>query len=163
MLTLLRVLFGFIVACLVAGAATVAFVVTPIDIASLPAEAQPERLGNAGLLALLAATHSAIFAFPFALLAIGIGELWRVRSWLYYVLVAALISLGGLAAVYLSEVPGQPSILNDYALSAFLTVGILAGSAYWLLAGRGAGGRRPGAVPPPAAPAEESEPAAQAT
>ena len=84
MITLLRVLFGFIVACLVAGLVTVAFVVTPADIANLPPEAQPERLGNAGILALLAATHSAIFALPFAIIAIGIAELSRVRTWIYY-------------------------------------------------------------------------------
>lgn len=162
MLTLLRVLFGFALACLVAGVATVAFVVSPTELASLPAEAQPERLGNAGILALLAATHSAIFAAPFALIALGIGELWRVRSWLYYVLVAVVISLGGLAAVYLNEVPGQPSILNDYALIAFATVGILAGLAYWLFAGRCAGRRRSRPGPPPAEP-PEAETAAQAT
>ncbi len=87
MITLLRVLFGFIVACLVAGLVTVAFVVTPADIAGLPAEAQPERLGNAGVLSLLAATHSAIFAFPFAIIAIGIAEMSAIRSWLYYAFV----------------------------------------------------------------------------
>jgi MFS family permease len=163
MLTLFRVLFGFAIACLIAGVATVAFVVTPADIANLPAEAQPERLGNAGVLALLAATHSAIFAFPFALIAIGIGELWRVRSWLYYVLVAVAISVGGLASVYLNEVPGQPSIFNNYALGAFLTVGIAAGFAYWLVAGRCAGGRRAGAKPPEAPATPETEPAPQAT
>lgn len=163
MLTLLRVLFGFAVACLVAGVATVAFVVTPADIANLPAEAQTERLGNAGVLALLAATHSAIFAFPFALIGIGVGELWRMRSWLYYVLVAVAISVGGLAAIRLNEVPGQPSIVNEYALGAFLTVGILSGLAYWLLAGRCAGGRRGAPKPPEASEAPDSDPAPQAT
>ena len=79
MITLLRVLFGFIVACLVAGAVTVAFVVTPADIAGLPAEAQAEQLANAGVLSLLAATHSAIFAFPFAMIAIGIAEMSAIR------------------------------------------------------------------------------------
>ena len=107
MITLLRVLFGFIVACLVAGLVTVAFVVTPADIASLPAEAQPERLGNAGILALLAATHSAIFAFPFAIIAIGMAELTHLRSWVYYVLVGVAIALGGFAAEYAAEVPGS--------------------------------------------------------
>src|SRR6187549_610944 len=107
MVTLLRVLFGFAVACLVAGLATVAFIVSPAELASLPADAQSERLGNAGLLALYTATHSAIFAAPFALVAVGIAELWRVRSWLYYVLVGVVISLGGLSAVYANEVPGQ--------------------------------------------------------
>lgn len=162
MLTLPRVLFGFAVACLVAGAATVAFIVTPAELANLPAEAQPERLGNAGILALLAATHSAIFSFPFALIAVGVGELWRVRSWLYYALAGVVISLGGLAAIYVNEVPEQPSILNDYALIAFATVGVLAGLAYWLVAGRCAGGRRSTAAPPPPAPAEDDT-AAQPT
>lgn len=139
MITLLRVLFGFIVACLVAGVVTVAFVVTPADIAALPAEAQPERLGNAGVLSLRVATHSAIFALPFALIFIGIAELSRVRSWIYYVLIGIAIALGGFAAEYLNEVPGQPSIFNNYALGAFIAVGILSGLAYWLVAGRRAG------------------------
>src|SRR6185295_5432105 len=116
MITLLRVLFGFIIACFVAGVVTVAFVVTPADLANLPAEAQPERLGNAGVLALLAATHSAIFAFPFAAIAIGIGEIWRLRSWIYYAIAGLAIALGGFAAEYLNEVDGQPSIVNTYAL-----------------------------------------------
>jgi hypothetical protein len=61
-------------------------------------------------------------------------------------------------------VPGQPSIFNYYALGAFLAVGVLGGLAYWLVAGRRAGGKR-GDVPPPptAAPTAESEPVAQAT
>jgi hypothetical protein len=166
MLTLLRVLFGFAIACLVAGAATVAFIVSPADIASLPADAQADRLGNAGVLALLTATHSAIFAFPFALLAIGFAELQRVRSWLFYALVGAVISLGGLAAIHLNEVEGQPSILNDYALIAFATTGVLAGLAYWLVAGRCAGGKRrapPIAAEPEAGPAPEPEATPQAT
>jgi hypothetical protein len=156
MITLLRVLFGFIVACLVAGLVTVAFVVTPADIAGLPAEAQPERLGNAGLLSLLAATHSAIFAFPFAIIAIGIAEISAIRTWIYYALIGAAIALGGLAAEYANEVAGQPSILNGYALAAYVTVGLAGGLAYWLLAGRRAGGKRadgiPASVPPPADP-----------
>ena len=134
MITLLRVLFGFIVACLIAGVVTVAFVVTPADIANLPPEAQPERLGNAGILALLAATHSAIFAFPFAIIAIGIAELSHVRSRIYYALVGIAIALGGFAAAYLNEVSGQPSILNGYALAAYLAVGV--GRRAYLLAGR---------------------------
>jgi len=162
MLTLLRVLFGFIIACLIAGAVTVAFVVTPADIAALSGPVQTERLGNAGVLALLAATHSAIFAFPFAFLAIGFAELWRVRAWLYYALVGAAISLGGLAAVYVNEVAGEPSILNQYAGLAFLSAGALGGLAYWLLAGRCAGGgrTRPDA---PAPGSGDGEPAAQVT
>ena len=142
MITLLRVLFGFVVACLVAGLVTVAFVVTPADIAGLPADAQPERLGNAGVLSLLAATHSAIFAFPFAIIAIGIAEMSVIRSRLYYAFVGVGIALGGLAAEYANEVGGQPSILNGYALAAYVAVGLAGGLAYWLVAGRRAGGKR---------------------
>jgi hypothetical protein len=160
MITLLRVLFGFVVACLVAGAVTVAFVVTPADIAGLPAEAQSERLANAGVLALLAATHSAIFAFPFAILANGVGEMWRIRSWLYYAVVGLLLGAGGFVAYYANEVVGQPSIFNSYALTSFLTTGTLAGLAYWLVAGRRAGGRRGDAPPPPAAAPPGPEPVA---
>ena len=158
MFTLLRVVFGFIVACLVAGLTTVAFVVTPADLATLPADAWSERLGNAGVLSLLAATHSAIFAFPFALVAIVIAEWARVRSWIYYVVAGLAIALGGFAAVYLNEVAGQPSIVNEYALRAFLAVGILSGLAYWLVAGRRAGGRRGDAGRPVAGPPAEPAP-----
>jgi hypothetical protein len=165
MITLLRVLFGFIIACLVAGVVNVGFVVTPADIANLPPEAQPERLGNAGILALRVATHLAIFAFPFAVIAIVIAELSRVRTWIYYALVGIAIALGGFAAVYLNEVSGQPSILNGYALAAYLALGTAGGLAYWLVAGRRAGGKRGDAPPPPAAaePPAGPEPVAHAT
>jgi len=156
--SLVRIVFGFIVACLVAGAATVAFVVTPADIASLPPDLRPERLGDAGVLSLLAATHTAIFAFPFALIAIGIAEWLCVRSWIYYVIVGILIALGGFGAEVLAEAAGQPSIVNDYALRAFLTVGFFGGFAYWMAAGRRAGGRRGDAGAADEEPAAESEP-----
>jgi hypothetical protein len=139
---LFRVLFGFIVACLVAGAATVAFVITPADIATLPAALRPDRLSSAGTLSLLAATHSAIFAAPFALIALVIAE-WRcIRSWVYYATVGILIAFAGFGAEYLNEVGGQPSIVNSYAMRAYLAVGFLGGIAYWLAVGRRTGGIR---------------------
>jgi hypothetical protein len=149
---LLRILFGFIVACLIAGVATVAFVVTPADIAGLSGDALWERLGYAGVLSLQAATHSSLFAIPFALIAIAVAEWQAVRSWLYYVIVGLAIAVGGFVAEYLAEVSGEPTIVNDYAIRAYLTVGFVGGLAYWLFAGRLAGGRRAGR-------AEEPEPA----
>jgi len=140
--TLFRVLFGFIIACLVAGVAVVAFVITPADIATLPAELRWERLGSAGVLSLLAATHAAIFAFPFALVAVAIGEGLSIRSWIYYVLVGIAIALAGFGAHYMVEVGSEPTIVNDYAVRAFLTLGFFGGLAYWIAAGRRAGGRR---------------------
>jgi len=158
---LLRIIFGYLVACVIAGVATIAFVITPADIATLPADLRPERLGSAGVLSLLAATHSAIFALPFALIAIAIAE-WRcIRSWIYYVIVGIAIALGGFGAEYLSEVGGQPSIVNDYALRTFLAVGFFGGLAYWIIAGRNAGGRRGDVAasgkPPVEPPASEDE------
>ena len=140
--TLFRVLFGFIIACLVAGVAVVAFVITPADIATLPAELRWERLGSAGMLSLLAATHAAIFAFPFALIAIAIGEGLSIRTWIYYVLVGIAIALAGFGAHYLVEVGSEPTIVNDYAIRAFLTLGFFGGLAYWMVAGKRAGTRR---------------------
>jgi hypothetical protein len=143
---LLRILIGFAVACLVAGAVTAAFVITPSDVAALPDDLRPERLNNAGVLSLLAATHSAIFSFPFALLVIGFGEWRSIRSWLYYVIAGIVIALGGFAAEYMIEAGTQPSIANDYAARAYLTIGFAAGLAYWLVAGRLAGARNEDAV-----------------
>jgi len=155
--TLFRVLFGYVVACLVAGVATIAFVITPADIATLPENLWSDRLGTAGVLSLLAATHSAIFALPFALVAIALAEWRRIRSWIYYVVVGIAIALAGFGAEYMSEVGGQPSIVNDYAIRAFLTVGFFGGLAYWLAAGRGAGGRSREAAAKEEAPADEAE------
>ena len=95
-----------------------------------------------GTLSLLAATHSAIFAAPFALIALVIAE-WRcIRSWVYYATVGILIAFAGFGAEYLNEVGGQPSIVNSYAMRAYLAVGFLGGIAYWLAVGRRTGGRR---------------------
>ena len=62
----IRVIFGFVLACLAAGAVKVAFAVTPAELA----QASPDRLWQAGEWALLAATETAVFAAPFALIAV---------------------------------------------------------------------------------------------
>lgn len=156
-----RILLGFVVACLVAGAVTAAFVITPSDVAALPDDLRPERLNNAGVLSLLAATHTALFAFPFAIPLVAFAEWRSVRSWLYYVIAGILIALGGFAAEYLVEAGIKPSIVNDYAARAFLTVGFAGGLAYWLIAGRLAGRRiedaGPGAIATTDAPLDSDD------
>ncbi|MCH9764767.1 MAG: hypothetical protein K0U34_02060 [Alphaproteobacteria bacterium] len=136
-----RILFGLIVACLVAGLVQTAFVVTPADLAGLSADALPSGLANAGLLSLFAATHSAIFVAPFGIIAAALAEWQQVRQLLYYALVGIAIAMAGLFALHLSEVGGL-SILNPYAMVAYFMTGLAAGSAYWLVAGRFAGGGR---------------------
>lgn len=139
--TFARVLIGFALASLTAGLVQVLFVMSPIQMVQLPSQAFLERAAQAGVLALLAATHAAIFAAAFALIATGIGEWMRVRSLAYYVATGAIIAALGFSAQLASEVAGQPTIFNTYAIAAFVTSGALAGLVYWLAAGRYAGGR----------------------
>lgn len=126
-----RMLAGFILACLVAGVVTMLFVFRPADIAADP--------GYALTVAMLASTHSAIFAIAFTLIAGGIGEWLSIRDMSYYVIAGIVIGLLGLMAQYWSEVAGQPTILNSYALKNYVTTGFFGGLAYWLAAGQFAG------------------------
>jgi len=139
---ILRILFGFVLACLAAGLTLVLFVYTPAELVSLSTSAAAARLSEVGLLALAAATHAGVFAAPFALLGAGFGEWRKVRSLAYYALFGVGIAALGFFAQYHSEAAGELSILNTYALSAFALTGLVGGGAYWLGAGRRAGGRQ---------------------
>lgn len=129
--TLVRVIFGFAVASVAAGLTQALFVTAPTDISANPQ--------GTGTLALLAATHSAIFAAPFVLVACVLGEWQNIRSVVFYTLAGVAIGLAGFLAQYSAEAVGQPTIVNNYALKAYLTAGFFAGLAYWLFAGRSAG------------------------
>lgn len=139
--TLLRVLTGFILACLTAGFVQVLFAMPPGALLSAPASVLTERAGQIGVLALLAATHAAIFSGAFALIAAGVGEWTGTRAVGYYLFAGVVIALLGFSAQFASEAPGAPTVLNNYALKAFLTSGFFAGLAYWLAAGHKAGRR----------------------
>lgn len=154
---LIRVLFGFILACLIAALAQVLFVITPDELVTLPAEALTTRTGQVGILALVAATHFAIFAAPFALVVAAFAEWQAIRGWAFYVLAGLAIALAGFLAQYTSEVQGQATIVNNYALRAFLTTGFVGGLVYWLVAGRGAGGPMATADVAETRPAEAKE------
>lgn len=136
---LARVISGFLLACLAAGLVKVLFVMTPVELVSVPSSAFPDKATDLGLLALLTATHTAIFAATFALVATGIAEWLSIRAPLYYLTSGAAIALLGFFAQYSSEVGGQPTILNTYAMTAYLAAGLIAGFVYWVLAGRYAG------------------------
>ena len=143
---MLRVVVGFVVACVAAGLAMVLFVYTPLELATQHAG---DRVSEAGLLALAAATHSAVFAAPFALIAAVFAEWQRIGSWLYYTLVGVGIAAVGFAAQSWTESGGQGegSILNSYAVTAFIVTGFVAGVVYWLVAGRSASGAGGGQTP----------------
>lgn len=142
MLMSLRCLFGFLLACLAAGIVTVLFVTTPLELASGPAETLGTRTSATFEWALLTATHAAIFSAVFALIAIVLGEWLNVQSLLYYVLAGVIIALLGFYAQFASEAPGQPTVLNGYALMAFASAGFAGGLIYYLISGRYAGRRR---------------------
>jgi hypothetical protein len=138
--SILRVLFGFVLACLAAGLMQVMFVMPPTELAALSDDKLMGELETIGMLSLAAGTQAAVFSAPFALVGLLIGEWQRLRGWLYYTLVGMLIAGAGFLAQSVSESAGQPTIVNTYALAAFLASGLFAGLAYWSVAGRRAGG-----------------------
>jgi hypothetical protein len=145
------VVFGFVLACLAAALTLVLFVYTPAELVALPSDVAADRLSEVGLLTLAAATHCVVFAAPFALLAALFGEMRRIGSWTYYVVAGIAIAVLGFLAQHWSESASEPTILNNYALIAFLTAGFVAGLAYWLVCGRSAGAPASAPQPPPEA------------
>ena len=131
--TLARVAFGFALASIAAGLVTVMFVDTPVDVLAQPASRLPQTASETLDLALLTATHSGIFSAAFVLIAAGLGEWLSMRSLPFYLIAGMGIGLLGFIAQFSSEVAGQPTILNNYALKAFLTAGLL--RRFRLLAG----------------------------
>ena len=124
----IRVVFGFVVACLAAGLTIVLFVTTPVELANTPSNAITDALSANGLLA--------VFAAPLALIGAAIGEWRRLAHWTYYAVVGIVIAGLGFLAQYMSEGGAQASIVNNYALVAFLTMGFVGGVIYWLVAGQ---------------------------
>lgn len=129
LVSLIRFILGFIAAVLVAGAVQVGFV----SGGDLVSGASVSRLESLGLLVLLAATQSAVFSAPFAILAAVVAAAQAVRSVLYFAAVGLAIALAGFFAQYVGEA-GPDTILNRYALTAYAVSGIIAGLAYWYVA-----------------------------
>lgn len=148
LLAIVRIVVGYVLACLLAGLALVLHVVTPAELSSLGADHLADRLFDLGSLAAAAATYIAFFALPFALIVAAIGEWFALRGALFYLIAAAAIAAAGFLAQQASEAPGQSTIVNPFAIQAFLITGLVGGLAYWLFAGRYAGASP--ATPPPA-------------
>jgi hypothetical protein len=136
-----RIVFGYLLAVLVAGAVQVMFALPPTELASLSGDALLDRLSLLGVYSLGAATHSAIFALVFALVAIALAEWQAVRHAGYYMMTGLAIALAGFLAQYASENAIQPTIVNTYAMIAYCITGLLAGTVYWAFAGSRAGRR----------------------
>jgi hypothetical protein len=141
MMRLLGGLVGFILGCLAAGLAMVLFVLTPAELAGLPPDVATDRMGKALELAVFVAVQAALFSAPLALVGAAGGEFLQNRNWTYYALIGLLIAGFGFYAQHSTEQIGQPTIANNYALTAFLTAGFVGGFVYWLVSGRHAGKR----------------------
>jgi hypothetical protein len=132
--SVLRVLIGFALAC-IAGALIQLGFATPNDVLT----DDFVTLSWSFEQVLLAATHSAVFSAPFALVAAAIGEWQSIRSWVYYALAGIAIAIAGFIALYSGETNGPNSIVNQYATIAYLCSGLVGGWVYWLISGRNAG------------------------
>lgn len=131
-----RVLFGFVLACLAAGLTKVLFAVGPQEVLG----GDPEKIATVFEWIALTATHTAVFAAPFAFLAAAISEWQGIRGFLFHALVGIGIALAGFAAQYFGEAPNAGSIFNNYAATAYTVTGLVGGTFYWLFTGRHAGG-----------------------
>jgi hypothetical protein len=153
-----RVAFGFILASVAAGLVMMLFVNTPTEVLAQPVSRLPRTAGETFELALLTATHVAVFASLFALIMAGLGELFSLRGLPFYLSTGVIIAALGFTAQYSSEVPGEPTIFNNYALKTFLTTGFFAGFVYWLAAGQFAGRAPAQAANGNAAPSSSESP-----
>ena len=138
---IIRILFGFALACLAAAATLVLFVYTPAELATLPSGMASDRITEAALFTLAVTPHVATFAAVPAVIGIVMSESRGVAGWSFHVLVGIGIAVLGFLTQHFTEAPGQTSILHNYALIAFLTAGFIGGFAYWLFSGRYAVGR----------------------
>lgn len=136
----LRVLIGFAVACLAAAYTKLLFAVTPAELAALPSDLAADRLAEIADKGWKFAVLFGLFALPFAIVALAVGEGLGVRNWTYYTLVALGIALVGFIAQWQSEAPNAAyTVVANYSLIAYLTTGFMAGLFYWLFSGRVAG------------------------
>ena len=139
---LLRVLWVVVAFCLAAaGALVVLFALGSMWVGDeLRAAAPPHdpvfAHGGAtvfGIVLFAAAVTPALTALP-AVLAVVVGEVLRVRSWIYYVLAGGV----ALAAIpLLAGMPddGMPSVPAGEYMTIFVAAGFAGGFIYWLLAG----------------------------
>lgn len=129
---IVRIVLGFAAACLAAGFIQVLFAVTPAELVA----AGEARWSAAINWALLSSAHIAVFAAPFALISISASEWLGIRSFAYHTIIAMGIAVVGFGLILMTEAPSEASIVNSYAMAAYLTSSFIAGFLYWVLSGR---------------------------
>lgn len=132
---LVAIAFGFMVAALVAAAALVLLngFLTPGEITRLQQRGVDFRLvfGIFGLASLIGYA-----AFLPAAVMILIGEFARRRDWLAYVLGGGLVAC---VVVFLADATGVELALDAGHVATDIVCGMIAGLAYWIVAGHAAG------------------------
>lgn len=102
-----------------------------------------------------------ILAFPPSAVLALVGEIFAIRNGFFYVFVGGLVAaLGYVGASDFGRVGSLPPGATE-ELMAFIAAGLVAGAAYWLVAGRTAG-LRPAEPEPPEPEVETPEPAPEA-
>lgn len=136
-----RVLIGFAAACLAAAYTKLLFATTPAELAAMNPDLAADRLTDIADKGWKFAILFGLFSLPFAIVALAIGEWRSLRSWTYYALVALGIALVGFVAQWQSQAPNAAyDVARNYAFTAYLMTGFMAGLTYWLFSGRLAGG-----------------------
>lgn len=145
------ILFGFLAACLIAGAIVVTAVLFP-EFSDLGAG--PVDQGALDIVLGFGFIFVSGFALLPAVIVVLITEAFYVRRALTYAVGGGLVGL----ACYLGLVPFDPDTLHFEGivrrhLEIMTGAGIVGGVVYWLIAGRNAGAwrepRRPLRPPPP--------------
>ena len=138
---ILVIIFGLLVAIVVAGITLAIGIVAP-DWAG--ADSDPLERVAFFVVSFFATSYVGAVALLPAALVIAISEVARMRSFIYYGVGGALVAL---ASYYGSDISLQLENTTDVtpvanALQLAAAAGILGGLAYWLIAGRNAGGWR---------------------
>lgn len=153
------VLFGFLVACFVAGMIVVAAIMFP-EFSDLGAG--PVDPGVLNVVLGFGFIFVSGFALVPAMVVVAITEAFYIRSALVYAVGGGLVGL----ACYLGLIPFDAEQLRFEGivrrhLEIMTGAGIVAGAIYWMIAGRTAGAWRmppPKLRPPPPLPSQSPSP-----
>ena len=93
-----------------------------------------QALDFIGYIGFLMELYPAITLLP-AILIVAIGEIGRIRSWMYYVLASGTASLM-VPLLYITTYVSERHMPSASFLIIFATAGFAGGAFYWLIAGR---------------------------
>ena len=139
----LRIAFGLVAAAVTAGVILTLHVVTPMEIAGLSGQMEPERAWQVAELAALLSTQAALFVIPFGIILAIVTEINRLRGLTVYLLAGLAIAAGAFYLHYFGE-GDLRTVVNPLAAQVFALQGAGAAFAYWLVSGRFAGWRSGG-------------------